>query len=476
MPVSFRFPLLILLLGLYGCVSQPSSETAPPNILFLFADDQRASTLLNPTIQTPNLDRLRAQGLHFTQAHIMGGDNGAVCAPSRAMLMTGRHLARLEPGGFVIPDEHALLGETLQAAGYDAYGIGKWHNSRHTFSRNFSGGEAIFMGGMYDPWNTPLFHYHPDGDYQDRRPVIQDAWHDNTIDTLPGEYMLSGQHASEVFADAAVAFIESRSAGDKPFFLYTAFTSPHDPRSMPAKYLAAYDSVSIELPPNFLPEHPFDNGQLIIRDEQLAATPRDPEEVRRHIREYYAMISHLDAQVGRILDALERQGLMNNTLIVFAGDNGLAVGQHGLMGKQNVYQHSVQVPLIMAGPGLPRGEQRDALCYLIDIFPTLCDLTGARMPEGVDGHSLRPVIDKETPIREQLVFQYKTFQSAIRDTAFKFIRYEVDGVETRQLFDLSRDPWEQENLLEVEFGRAAALEAALDQWIAQHGLQSRPPQ
>ena len=466
--------LLGLMVAWGGCA--PAESVSPPNIVLLFADDQRASTLLNPAIQTPHLDRLRAQGLHFTQAHIMGGDNGAVCAPSRAMLMTGRHLARLSPGGFDIPDDHALLGETLQAAGYDAYGIGKWHNSRHTFSRNFSGGDAIFMGGMHDPWNTPLFHYQADGDYRDRRPVIRDDRHSNTVDTLPGEYMHGGRHASEVFANAAIAFLESRKPGDKPFFLYTAFTAPHDPRSMPPAYLALYDSVPIELPPNFLPVHPFDNGELIIRDEQLAATPRDPEEVRRHLREYYAMISHLDAQVGRILDALERQGLMDNTLIVFAGDNGLAVGQHGLMGKQNVYQHAVQVPLIMAGPGLPQGEQRDALCYLIDLFPTLCDLTGARLPEGVDGRSLRPVIEGGGTIRATLVFQYKTYQAAIRDTAFKFIRYEVDGVKTRQLFDLRRDPWERENLMEAQTEQAAALETALDQWIVQHGLQSRSTQ
>ena len=337
------------------CQPQLSAQSeqqavASPNILFLFADDMRASALTNPAIKTPNLDRLRSSGMLFTEAHIMGADNGAVCAPSRAMLMTGRHLSRLLPAGFNIPDDHAL--------------------------------------GMHDPWNTPLYHYQPDAVYTDRRPVVQDDRHSNKVDTLPGEYVFGGIHASEVFANAAIGFIESRSPGDNPFFLYTAFTAPHDPRSMPPEYLEWYHPDSIALPPNFMPEHPFNNGQLIIRDEQLADTPRQPEEIRQHILEYYAMISHLDAQVGRILEALEKSGQLDHTIIVFAGDNGLAVGQHGLMGKQNLYQHSVNVPLLIAGPGIPRGDSTPALCYLIDLFPTLCDLAGAEVPAGLDGRSL----------------------------------------------------------------------------------------
>ena len=125
----------------------------------------------------------------------------------------------------------------------------------------------------------------------------------------------------------------------------------------------------------------------------LAAFPRDPGEIKRHIAEYYAMISHLDEALGRLLAALEEKGELDNTIIVFSGDNGLAVGQHGLMGKQNLYDHSVRVPLIFAGPGIPQGEQRDALVYLLDIFPTLCDLTGTDIPASVEGHSLKPCID-----------------------------------------------------------------------------------
>ena len=142
-----------------------------------------------------------------------------------------------------------------------------------------------------------------------------------------------------------------------------------------------YDPEAVDLPPNYKPEHPFDNGELRIRDEMLADFPRTPAEIRRrHNAEYYAMISHLDAQIGRVLDVLDAKGLADETIVVLAGDNGLAIGRHGLMGKQNMYDHSVHVPLLMRGPGVPQGEIRDAQCYLLDIYPTLCDLTPAGIP------------------------------------------------------------------------------------------------
>jgi arylsulfatase A-like enzyme len=333
------------------------------------------------------------------------------------------------------------------------------------------------MGGMHDPWNTPLYHYQPDAVYTDRRPVIQDDRQSNKVDTLPGEYVFGGIHASEVFANAAIGFIESRSPGDKPFFLYTAFTAPHDPRSMPPEYLEWYHPDSIALPPNFMPKHPFDNGQLIIRDEQLADTPRQPEEIRQHILEYYAMISHLDAQVGRILEALEKSGQLDNTIIVFAGDNGLAVGQHGLMGKQNLYQHSVNVPLLIAGPRIPEGASTPALCYLIDLFPTLCDLAGAEVPAGLDGRSLAPVVKGEQKtVRNVLHLQYKDLQGAIRKGNTKLIRYWVDGVETLQLFDLEKDPWEVRNLAGQYPEKVSVLKRELLEWDKQHGLASRKSQ
>ena len=147
-----------------------------------------------------------------------------------------------------------------------------------------------------------------------------------------------------------------------------------------------------------MPLHPFDNGELMVRDEVLAGFPRTTQEVKRHNAEYYAMITHADQTIGRVLSALEASGQLENTIIVLAGDNGLAIGRHGLFGKQNMYDHSVHVPLVMAGPGVPRNQTRDAFCYLLDIYPTLCDLVDAPIPETVEGKSLQPVMENPNHI------------------------------------------------------------------------------
>ncbi len=241
---------------------------------------------------------------------------------------------------------------------------------------------------------------------------------------------------------------DSEAAKDgKPFFAYLAHIAPHDPRQYPKRFLEQYLACRVSLPENLMIEHPFDNGDLYIRDELLASHPRIPEDIRQHIADYYAIIAHVDEQVGRVLDVLEEIGQADNTIIIFAGDNGLAVGQHGLMGKQNLYEHSVRVPLIMAGPGIPEDQRSDAFCYLIDIFPTLCDLSGLNIPETVDGLSLMPVIENpESGVRDELFYGYKGFQRGYRKGNLKLIEYAVNGSHTIQLFDLENDPCELNNL------------------------------
>jgi len=230
--------------------------------------------------------------------------------------------------------------------------------------------------------------------------------------------------------------------------LSAAFLAPHDPRTMPPEYLEMYDPEAVELPPNFMGGHPFDNGNLRGRDESLAGFPRTPEETRRHLAEYYAMITHLDAQIGRILDAVRDAGLLDFTVIVLAGDNGLAVGQHGLFGKQNLYEHSVRVPLIFAGPGVPEGRRSDALVYLFDIFPTLCELTGLETPQTVEGRNLVPALhDPQGTVRETLYLAYVGLQRGVSEDRFKLLEYVVNGRHNMtQLFDTQDDPWELSNL------------------------------
>jgi arylsulfatase A-like enzyme len=429
----------IVPIALAGCAAeqeQPQSAegknkaTNRPNIVILFADDLRHSTIgcLGFPVKTPNLDALAARGTIFTRAHIMGGMQGAICIPSRAMLLTGRTLFHLQKDGQQIPQTDLFLGQTLAKIVYDSYGVGKWHSAPAAYNRAFAGGSKIFFGGMTDQFKVPVQEYDPTGKYpQDRQTIAE-------------------KPSSELFADAAIDYLRGRKS-DKPFFLYVAFTSPHDPRTAPPEYARLYPPESIELPPNFLPQHPFDNGELKNRDERLASFPRDPADIRRQIGEYYAMITHLDAQVGCILKALDDTGRTGDTIVIFAGDNGLALGQHGLMGKQNLYEHSVRVPLMMAGPGIPAGQKRDGFCYLLDLYPTICDMLWVPTPDNAEGVSLAPMLaDPNAKARETIFYAYRNLMRGCCDGRYKLIEYTVGNQRHTQLFDLQADPWETKNL------------------------------
>ncbi|MHC5053121.1 MAG: sulfatase-like hydrolase/transferase [Planctomycetota bacterium] len=437
-----------------------------PNVLFFFTDDQRFDTIRalgNPEIVTPNIDRLVERGVAFRNAYIMGGTCGAVCMPSRAMLHSGRTLWHIEREGQGIPEEHTTLGETLRAAGYDCFGTGKWHNGPQSYARSFSAGAEVFLGGMGDHWNVPAFDFDPEGKYDSRLPFCKDPGLSRELGHRKGDHVHAGRHSTDVFCDATANFLRGLE-GDRSFFTYLSFMAPHDPRTMPGAFLEMYDPAKLSLPPNYAPVHPFDNGEMSVRDERLEAWPRTEEAVLRHKAEYYAMISHLDAGIGRVLDALEETGRAEDTIIVFAGDNGLAVGRHGLMGKQSLYEHSIHVPLLMSGPGIPRGEEREGLAYLLDIFPTLCDLVGIETPASVEGRSLAPVLsDPGATVRERLSFAYRHLHRAATDGRWKLIEYLVEGRRRTQLFDLAADPWET-NDLSTDPARAGEVEA-LRAWL-----------
>lgn len=418
-----------------------------PNVVFILADDQRFDTIRalgNHHISTPNIDRLVARGTAFTQAHIPGGTSPAVCMPSRAMLLTGRTLFHLQAEGQEIPLEHVTLGECFQTAGYETFGTGKWHNGRAAYARSFSAGDQIFFGGMEDHWNVPVYHFDPTGLYTASLPMVRDPFRSNQVEWRTCDHIESGTHSTDLFMKAALDFLEQRDP-QKPFFLYLALMAPHDPRTMPAEFLSLYDPNDIPLPGNFLHQHPYDTGALRVRDELLAQIPRQVGEIRRHIAEYYAMISHIDGALGILMARLDALELSENTIIVFTGDNGLALGQHGLMGKQSLYDHSLRVPLIFSGPGVPRGKRSSVLTCLLDIFPTLCDLCGIEIPDSVEGKSLLPCVQGEPSPRESLYLAYCDTLRGVRQGDFKLIEY-ASGI--TQLFNIATDPLEKENLSE----------------------------
>lgn len=413
-----------------------------PNIVFIIADDHRFDALGcngDATVQTPNLDELAAQGTNFTRAHMMGGLCGAVCVPARAMLHTGQGTFHTSisttiedyNGLLTLRPDNVTLGQALRRAGYSTFGVGKWHNDAASFNRSFDDGAAIFMGGMHEQWETPIQDYDPGGQYKEGKPRA------------------GRHHSTDIFCDAAIDFLKEYQA-DQPFFLYVALTSPHDPRTAPARFHQLYDADAMPLPESFMAAHPFDNGDLHNRDEELAHFPRTPAEIKRHSADYYAMISHQDARIGDILRTLEARGLAENTIVIYTSDHGLAVGRHGLMGKQNLYEHSVRVPLIMRGPNVPRGQKSRALLYSFDLTATLLQMAQSDVA-AIDGQSLLPILNGETSVhRSHVGAVYRDIQRMWSDGKWKLIRYFVGGNGTGenrvQLFDLPRDPHELNDL------------------------------
>lgn len=404
-------------LALAGMLAWTTSASAAdaakrkPNILHIHADDHRPDGLRalgNPLLQTPNLDKLVERGFTFRHCYTQGSMVGAVCMPSRSMLLTGRSWLRFKEA----KDPATFLPRVMSAAGYET-----WHRGK---------------GG------------------NEHKPGLE-SFETNLLDDAPGE---ARRGASQRHADVTIAFLKERKP-DRPFYIYLAPPVPHDPRIAAPEFMSLYKAADVKLSPAFMPLHPFDNGEMTVRDEKLAPWPRTPEDTKQQLADYYACITGLDFHVGRILDQLKASGELANTIVVFTGDNGLSMGEHGLFGKQNLYEFGgMHVPLVLAGPGIPNGKS-DALVYLMDLFPTFAEFGGAKAPDSLEGFSLVPVIQGRTAkVREVLYTGYRDCMRAVRDDRWKLIRYPL--VDRTQLFDLAADPLELNNLA-AEPARAATL-------------------
>ena len=423
-------------------------QAAPPNILLLFADDQRPDAIGaygNPYIRTPNIDRLVGDGYSFRRAYCLGARGGAVCVPSRAMLNTGRSFFRIP----MDMQGETTLGQLLGRNGFATFATGKWHNGRQSWLKSFQRGRNIMFGGMSNHLKVPIVDLGPDGQLTQERE--------------------GSRFSSTLFADAAIDFLRNYR-DERPFFAYVAFTAPHDPRNPPPKYRRMYYRNPPPLPPNFAPQHPFDNGHMAGRDESLGPWPRTKQVVQDQLSEYYGLITHLDRQIGRIMRELAEGPHADNTIIVYAADHGLAVGSHGLLGKQNVYEHSMGAPLVFAGPGVPRSGESQEFCYLLDIFPTLCAMVGIEAPAGLDGSDLSAVWRNESGTgRDSIFTSFRDLMKAVRDERWKLIRY--PKIDHTQLFDLETDPHETRNLAgdPRQSDRIVELTAKMRQWQAAVG-------
>lgn len=419
----------------------PTARSADaPNILFIFADDQCFDTIAalgNDEVITPNLDKLARRGVSFSNAYNMGGWNGAICIASRTMMNTGRFLWNAHEINKNLKQEAEsgrMLSLELSQAGYETFFSGKWHVSIDA-NKVFDHVEHVRPGMP----KTVKASYQRPNDKGDWTP-----W-DKSI----GGFWEGGKHWSEVLADDAEEFMAIAAGNQKPFFMYLAFNAPHDPRQSPREFVAMYDVDKIKVPKNLLPEYPhmeIMGAGKSLRDEKLAPWPRTAEAVQLHRQEYFALITHMDRQIGRILQALESNGLDENTYIVFTADHGLACGQHGLLGKQSMYEHSMKAPLLVVGPGIPSGEQIKTPVYVQDFAATAIDWAGVEKPEYFEFNSLLPIIKGEKQVQYEHIYgaYIEDKQRMIRDGDFKLIYY--PGGDVYRLYNVAKDPQEMQDL------------------------------
>lgn len=432
------------LLAVMICGSLQAQEKSKPNILFLFADDfcyEALGYLRQTDIETPNLDRLAARGTTFTHAYNMGSFSGAVCVASRAMLISGRSLWRANAIYNTMDQEREagrLWPQLLKAAGYDTYLTGKWHiQAKAELAFDVT---RHIRPGMPGPTDLAIAYNRP-------LPGKPDPW--SPTDKSLGGFWEGGKHWSEVAADDAIDYLQQAQQRKNPFFMYVAFNAPHDPRQSPQEYLDKYPLERMQLPVNFQSEYPYKDSIGCgphLRDEKLAPFPRTEHSVKTQRREYYAIITHLDAQIGRLLDQLDKSGLAGNTWIFFSADHGLAIGHHGLFGKQNLYDHSVRVPFIVAGPGAPVGRRLDASIYLQDVMPTTLELAGIAAPAQVEFHSLLPLLRGEQTLTNYpaIYGAYLELQRSITLDGWKLILYPKARV--ARLYHVAADLQEMHDL------------------------------
>jgi arylsulfatase A-like enzyme len=437
---SITFKLLSLCLASLSLFASAAGAAEKPNILFIFSDDQVYESVgahALTDIDTPNLDRLVHSGTSFSKAYNMGAWGGAVCIASRACLNTGVFLWNAESTALEVGQgKRQSWSQLLADRGYETYIAGKWHVAGINPNKVFDHAGTV-RPGM--PKQKPAGYNRPKSEADYER-----GW--KPWDEKQGGFWEGGTHWSEVLANEGVNFIESAAKKDAPFFMYLAFNAPHDPRQAPKEYVDRYPLDRIELPKSFVAQYEDQGpqGVPIIRDEKLAPFPRTEFAIKVNRQEYYASITHMDAQIGRILDALDASGKADKTWIIFSSDHGLSVGHHGLVGKQNMYEDAMCAPFIISGPGVKAGQELDVPIYIQDAMATALDIAG-EVPGNVDYKSVLPLLDGSVEKTHDSIYgAYMDTQRMIMKDGWKVIAY--PQLKKVKLFNIEKDPLEMNDL------------------------------
>ncbi len=471
-------PFLIALCLLSPAAAVEKSRVTKPNVLFIAVDDLRPEMGCygNSIVKTPNFDRLAARGIVMNRAYCQQ----AVCSPTRSSLMTGRRpdatrVWDLETHFRTALPDVVTLPQYFKANGYHCAALNKIYH--HGFEDGASWSEPHwFPSGLTvdtDPadWSKRIVQRFGAGvqEYEKTpQPTDNDkpakAGKDGKSPKGPA-FEVSAKSDDELpdgfTAAEAVKRLHALKAKDEPFFLAVGFLKPHLPFVAPKKYWDLYDPTKIPGPtidhlPEGAPEFAgHDNGELHAYSNVPKGNPI-PEDFARTLRHgYYACISYTDAQVGRLLDALDREGLAENTVVVLWGDHGWQLGDHGLWHKHTNFEYAARAPLLISVPGQKAvGQKCDATVEFVDIYPTLADVCGLPVPSGLDGNSLKPWLENPTaPSAKVAISQYPRGGAlmgySIRDARWRLTlwrdRKNAEIVAT-ELYDEQNDAPESKNV------------------------------
>ncbi|WP_206377125.1 sulfatase [Sphingomonas sp. G-3-2-10] len=468
-----------------------AGKRAHPNILLILVDDLKPALhgYGDSTAISPNIDRLMRRGTAFGAAYA----NQAVCAPSRFNLMTGSRSTSTGIYDFgvnlrdVLPNV-VTMPQHFLAAGYRTESMGKVYHIGHGTHDDKLGWSVPHLRDKlieyHDPASTggvptreeALFEEVPGGDgdpFVYARTLAKGAAWEAT--DLPDDAYADGRTAA--YASGRLAALKGQA---QPFFLAVGFARPHMPFSVPRRYWDLYDPASLPMPgfeqlPAGAPDYAGKKGGEIEAYREVPAgvlgADFDPDLKRKLVHGYYASVSYVDAQIGKVLDALEREGLAEDTIVVLWGDHGFHLGDHGLWTKHTNFEQATRIPLIFAGLGVGAGKMTGQLAETVDIFPTLAALAGIAAPAGpqpIDGISLAPVLrDPGKRVRDHAYHAYPRGEwmgQAIRTERYRLVRWtsEKSGARSWELYDLIADPLETRNIADAAPDTRAHLDAILD--------------
>ena len=453
-----RFILSLLVLfscGLKENTTVESNVSKRPNVVFILTDDQvyrSIYSLNNKEVSTPNLDRLARSSKVMTNVFNQGGYSPAICVASRAMINTGQPLWKASRA--MLADKTPLWGETFRKNNYKTFFVGKWHiKSKNKF---------LGLQRSFEWWGTKDGSIISSSNAKAKRRFFKAGgmlgskvnndyrrgWSADDV-KLGGHWRKVGDqvhHSSELITNSAINFIDEQANSKQPFFMYVSYFAPHDPRQSPKKFLDKYDAKELSIPPNFLTMYPFDIGAHDIRAEKFALYPREKKELQIHRRDYYAIISHVDEQIGKLLDKIESLPEYENTYIIFTSDHGLSIGEHGLYAKQSLFDHAQKVPFFIKGPNIKSNKIDNTPLNLYQLFSTTASLCRIKLPKSVPNRSFASLLtgEKANYTAQHIYGAYQNHSRSVMNAHHKLILYPL--IKKLFLFDRKKDKWEINNI------------------------------